>query len=205
MDRQYLHNDWVNSANPKQSLHDSWERWRESDLSSYSKCTFELNGQVFEKLDSESLRTLWTSFKSANDKGIFDLSNAFFHIMEFAKDEAGLQKLPYEVAMLMLHLADPAKSDSIYCPFTSSLPLAILTGRFFENVFFESSENTSWPCIQNILEDASIQSRKSDPVESPGWIEKGNLCEFDITLAYPPQGKKYKDVEDWFQRFPESR
>lgn len=115
--------------------------------------------------------------------------------------------VPDEVAELMVKLANITNQDEVYCPFDGSLKIAILAGSLTDVVCAEIRSNTPLPFLFNILMDCHLQTRISDPIHSPTWLEKGQLKKFDIVLASPPLGMQYNTEKifelDFYDRFPE--
>ena len=113
---------------------------------------------------------------------------------------------PDEVVELMVRLAGARATDSVYCPFDGSLKLAKGASRVTSEVYFEASSFSQYPFLINILTGSSIKVRfGSDPVLEPEWVEGGQLTMFDLALANPRLGSRYKweSIIDLWDRFPE--
>lgn len=110
--------------------------------------------------------------------------------------------LPDEIADLMIQIVQPLKKESIYCPFESSLKIAIKVASKTDQVFIESKRLSVIPYILNILLDINLLPKFNDPIIDPGWARDGKLTKFDIAISVPPFGVRYKDeIKDWYGRF----
>jgi type I restriction enzyme M protein len=113
--------------------------------------------------------------------------------------------VPDEVADLMVLLARVSADTSVYCPFATSLKLAERSNRISRSVFIETQEQSPLPFLLNLLMGGSLAIRIGHPIYKPGWVERGELTGFDVSVASPPIGARYGTTRlpDIYRRFPE--
>lgn len=120
----------------------------------------------------------------------------------------GLLNVPGEVRALMINLAEPLNTNSVYCPYDQSCQLAFMAASKGAAVAVEFREYSVIPYVTQLLTDVSFRISCSDPIRQPGFIDHRSLEKFDVTLSFPPINVKYdREVvqNDWFQRsFPQT-
>ena len=127
--------------------------------------------------------------------------------LSLSPKEIGQWFVPEEIANLTVHLFSNLKGKDIYCPYDDLGQFARRVNGVGGKAFVELSTKLSLFWLMNILSDTSIHAVISDPIKNPGFTENGKLKQFDISLAFPPMGKKAdKDIidRDFFSRFPYS-
>lgn len=132
----------------------------------------------------------------------FEIPDSF---SSFLSDRGiGQSLIPEEVADLMINLADDLKGKDIYCPYDNLGQLARRVNKVGGTPFAELSTTSPLFWLINHLTDTSINAVVGEPVRNPSFTERGELKQFDVSLACPPIGKK-ADKElverDFFNRF----
>jgi type I restriction enzyme M protein len=120
--------------------------------------------------------------------------------------EIGEWLVPEEVADLMVQLAGDVSEKAVYCPYDNLCQFACRVHGLGGRAFVELSTRLAIFWLTNILTETPINAVVSEPIRSPGFTEKGKLKQFDVSIAFPPMGKKAEreTVErDMFNRFPE--
>ena len=121
--------------------------------------------------------------------------------------EIGEWFIPEEVADLIVRLAGDLKGKDVYCPYDNLDQLARRVNQLGGEPSVELSTKLSFFWLTNILSNMSINATIGEPIKNPAFTEKGELKRFDISLTFPPMGKKAdKDIidRDFFNRFPYS-
>jgi type I restriction enzyme M protein len=149
-----------------------------------------------------SLHEVVNVIKEAAERGLIDYLEVIDNCLEWLFRDQIYSATPFEVSELMSRLINPSDTESVYCPFSSSLKLAAELAKKTGMVHTESEVSSPLPYLINILHDVTLQNINSDPILSPGWLENNKLKEFDISAATPPFNKRYsKKIRDWHGRF----
>tara|TARA_R100000306_G_scaffold50143_2_gene47245 strand:+ start:15483 stop:17261 length:1779 start_codon:yes stop_codon:yes gene_type:complete len=113
--------------------------------------------------------------------------------------------IPSAVVTLLVGLAGICGNDSVYNPWDQSGQLAVKAARAGGSVYVEAPSTTVAAAI-GLLADTDFELHRADPISGPSMIKDGVLRQFDVAIAFPPLGIKYKSeiaTKDWFGRFPE--
>lgn len=163
---------------------------------------FELEVNSLKRLDQNTLASildlLWSAYKSE----IINFGSIVWEISEHINQRSAFPLLPYDVAKLAVELAEIDPKEYVYCPFMQSFHPALIADAKSNQVFTEDQQVANYPFLLNILCGANLNHKIGHPIYSPSWVEGGKLKEFDVTVAFPPLGLKYKDEPiDLFGRF----
>lgn len=114
--------------------------------------------------------------------------------------------IPIEIVDLMIGLAGDIKGKNVYCPWDNLSEFASSIDTTAANVSIETDQNSVFPWLVNILKETNVEISIANPIQNPGFLLEKELKKFDISIAFPPLGKKY-DLGvcngDWYSRFPE--
>lgn len=112
--------------------------------------------------------------------------------------------IPTDIIDLMIEIAGNIQGKSIYCPWDNFSEFASSLEKKGAIASIEIEQPSSFPWLVNIFNKTNIEILVGNPIEQPGFISKGELIKFDISIAFPPLGKKYNIKNgDWYNRFPE--
>lgn len=108
-----------------------------------------------------------------------------------------------DLVELMLGVLGLKSDDTVYCPFNSSLPLALAAGQRGLNSHIELEASPILPVVCNILLGGILKTGLGHPVTSPSWTEPGRLKPFTAGLAFPPLEARYHrdQLNDLYGRF----
>jgi type I restriction enzyme M protein len=109
-----------------------------------------------------------------------------------------------EILNLMIGIAGNVKNKNIYCPWDN---LSVFASNLYvlgAKVSIEIVQSSAFPWLVNIFNETNVKVSIGNPIEQPGFLSKGELTKFDISIAFPPLGEKYNLKDgDWYNRFPE--
>jgi len=171
-----------------------------------NKNAFLPDEKLFYEINAASLKDTVNLIQAASESKVINYAESIETIIDLAsRSEGSYSFIPNEVADLMTKLAQPLKSETVYCPFAAPYKLALYAKRYTKNIFIEVKKESPLPYLMNILDDGELKVKFSDPIKQPSWIENGKLKSFDISLANLPFGVRYKRevISDLFDRFPE--
>lgn len=113
---------------------------------------------------------------------------------------------PAEVVEFMTSLAGTLDGKTVYCPFDKLCLIARHVDEQKGKASVELPFRSSMPWLINILTNSNIRAAISNPLEQPAFRQGAELQKFDISIAFPPFGKKVSlntADEDRFGRFKE--
>lgn len=167
---------------------------------------FRLDEEFFDNLPVDFVITLVGLVLSAIDSGQLQYNQVLPEIWAVQKNSKSALAAPSdELTNLVVGLANIFASSSIYCPYDNTLALSRkVYAEEFDEVCAEVPQKKQWGSLLNILEDADVQVRFSDPVVSPSWAIDGQLEKFDYSIAILPASPPYDESvvdDDRYGRF----
>jgi type I restriction enzyme M protein len=118
-----------------------------------------------------------------------------------------LNAMPTAIADLLIALAGPTAKSSVYCPWDQG---GQLTSRMPKNAVYVDIGTRYHPLLRflALLASKPPQIVVTDPIREPSAVTNGKLARFDLAVACPPLGVKYRATDlrsDFYGRFPEKR